>query len=218
MEKKIYGKYVVVSVVLLLVSTQSAPAELTNGDFSNDFTLNTDPTKDWFVESGIVKHWVDNMANFVEDDDKALNSTLSQIFTLDPLSLELSFDVVMPGVFGGETDKFTASLLNPTTQEALISIFGKTYFYYLDSGDVVDDTLVTVTGKKTISLDVSSWANQEVKLVFNLEHEYDDGKETNVFLDNVSVSLVPVPGAFMLGCIGIGTFSFLRRTKLIKIF
>ncbi|MCX5636147.1 MAG: hypothetical protein NTX52_00435 [Planctomycetota bacterium] len=138
-------------------------------------------------------------ARFGPDEEEVLqHSTLSQIFTMDAGSRTLSFDLVM-GIGGGETDVFTAYLLNPLTNAPLIFIDGKDYFFSLSSdGDIEKDELVSVTGD-TISLDVLGLAGSDVKIVFDLAHEYGDGADTYAFLDNVNVSLIPAPGAFLLG-------------------
>lgn len=186
--------------VLFQVSMQPALADVTNGTFDTDLS-------GWNVESGVVLHELvggDGKALFKQDDDdEDPSSILSQPFTLDPLSLTLSFDREMESFVPGETDTFTASLLD-SSDNPLVSYSGETYFYSLNSqSPPIEETAtgVTVTGN-TVSLDVSSWAGDDVKLLFALEHEYDD-QFTSVLVDNVSVSLVPVPGAFVLGSLGL---------------
>ena len=88
---------IVAGVLSFWVLTQPALADLHNGDFSDDFTWNTDPTLDWHVESGIVQHVLvsgDGKAKFIQGDpdNQYSNSTLKQIFELDSEALELSFE------------------------------------------------------------------------------------------------------------------------------
>ncbi len=183
---------ITVGFISLLVLAESAPAGLTNGDFSFDLSS-------WDVTLGSVTHWPTptGAALFSSDTDKVFeHSTLSQSFLLDEESLTLSFDFLME-TDGGETDVFTASLDgNPIY--TLSSDFGDTSF---------DDTF---------SYDVSSLAGQEVVLVFDLKHDYDDDSNTTVMLDKVSVELVPVPSAVILGSFGL-TFSgwLLKRRKMV---
>jgi hypothetical protein len=124
--------------------------------------------------------------------------------------MTLSFDLTME-TGEGETDVFTASLLNPLTNAPLISLSGKNYFFSLSSNGVIEDDLVTVTGD-TYGLDVFGITVSNVKIVFDLAHEYDE-TDTYAFLDNVNVSLIPAPGAFVLGSIGIAFVSWLRRRR-----
>ncbi len=183
---------VAASVVSLLVLAQSAHADLMNGEFIDNLSP-------WTVDPTGAVLWIDadaaddGEALFIPDDQELYpESTLSQIFTLDPESLTLSFDFVMDII--AETDIFTASLLDdqgdalgPFSDEA-------DFFYFLDSkGEEHKAAEVVVTGD-TVSLDVSSWAGEEVKLVFNLQHDYTDGEDTYVSLDNVAVSIIPAPG------------------------
>ena len=96
---------------------------------------------------------------------------------------------------GDETDIFTASL-------------GEEVLYELPSSNPLVGSVIPVT------LDVSDYVGVgSVKLEFNLAHDYDDGSETTVQLDNVA--LVPVPGAVVLGSIGLslaGCWLGKRRT------
>jgi len=212
--------------VALLVLAESAGADLANGEFIDDLSP-------WIVsplivggDNGVV--WIDGDADgdgeakFIPDlaDSPSWDdSTLSQIFTLDPQSLTLSFDFRM-GTVGDETDIFTASLLDTTVLEnPLVFVSGETYFYYFDSvafENKATEVFVSVIDNiRTVSLDVSTWASEEVKLVFNLEHDYTEAVDTEVYLDNVGVSLVPVPGALVLGSIGLslaGCWLGKRRT------
>jgi hypothetical protein len=191
-------------------------AGITNGDFSADLT------NGWTIESGYVNWWADSSARLAPDYDKDtffLHSTLSQVFTMDAGSMTLYFDLTMEAG-EGETDVFTASLLD-STDVPLISIGGgKDYFFSLSSeGDIEKDDLVTITGDitnldMTVALDVSGLALPcSAKIVFDLAHDYGDDVDTYAFLDNVNVSLIPTPGAFVLGSIGVGFVTWLRRRR-----
>jgi hypothetical protein len=106
-----------------------------------------------------------------------------------------------------ETDVFTTSLLD-SHGNPRICVSGKTYFYSLDSnGDEEMAPGVSAIGN-TVSLGVSSWAGEEVKLRFTLEHDYTDDIDTYAFLDNVGVLIIPGPGAFVLAGLG-GRFGLL---------
>ena len=179
--------WIVASLVSLLVFVRPAPADLVNGDFSSDLSVG------WTVAGG-VERW-DEAARFYGDEDGEGydHSTLTQVFTLDPLSLILSFDVLMT-TGGGETDYFTASLDGTT--------------FYTRGSDFGGETFA-----ETFTYDVSSLAGTTVELAFDLEHDYTDGYITVVSLDNVAVSLIPTPGAVLLGSIGLSFSGWLLRKR-----
>jgi hypothetical protein len=200
-------KSIAVSIAFLFALTHSLHAGITNGDFSADLSIG------WTIESGYVEWWADSSARLAPDYDEETffsHSTLSQVFTMDAGSQLLSFDLTME-TGGGETDVFTAYLLD-SSSDPLIHITGKDYFFSLSSDGDIEDELVSVTGD-TISLDVSGLAGSNVKIVFDLAHDYDDYTNTYAFLDNVNVSLVPAPCAFILGSIGVGFVAWLRRRR-----
>lgn len=193
-------------VALAGVTAVAAPA-LQNGDFSSGLGS-------WTVESGAVSDG-GGFALFEEDPVFGMSS-LVQEFGLPPGALELSFDVDMSAVAGGDDfgcspDAFTASLLDPLTYDPLVSNPGFTDFYYLDNTGW-EETIATVAGS-TVSLDVSPFAGQDVFLGFDLLGG-DDGCLTSVSVDNVSVSVIPAPGALLLGMIGTGLVGFLRRARI----
>ena len=107
----------------------------------------------------------------------------------------------------GETDRFKVYLYSPDTAGPDLPLApldlaaGQDYFFYWDSGAYWNSPLyntdyVTVempfSGVKTVCLNVSEWADQEVRLVFALEHDFTDG-ETVISIYDVGVELgVPV--------------------------
>lgn len=201
----------VVLVCLLYTPLAIAAPSVSNGDFSAGLT-------DWTVEYGTVTDG-GGFALF-EEDAFDLSSTLSQVFTLSPGALALSFDIVFDSAPGGADwgfppDAFTASLLDPLTLDALI--FNPTYtdFYYQDNTGLVE-TVADITGN-TVSLDVSSLAGYgDVLLSFDLWGG-DDGMITSASIDNISVSVIPAPGALLLGMIGSGLVGVWRRSRIGKI-
>jgi len=191
--------------------TAFAAPTVQNGDFSAGLA-------NWTLEYGDV---IDGggFALF-QESITVLSSTISQVFTIPALAQELSFDVIMLSVPGGDYDEFawpdafTASLLDPVTYNPLVFNPGYTEFYYMDNTGYVD-TIATVSGN-TVSVDVSGFAGLDAYLVFDLWGSYD-GMLTSVSLDNVKVSVIPVPGALLLGFIGIGTVGVLNISRFRKV-
>jgi len=202
---------VIVGLALFSGSLVFAVPTIENGDFS------TPGLSGWTVEYGTVTDG-GGYALF-EEDSFELSSTLSQEFTIPALALELSFDVELSAVPGGDDfgfppDAFTASLLDPVTFDPLISNPGYTDYYFVDNQGLVE-TVATVTGN-TVSLDVSGLRGLDALLSFDLWGG-DDGMLTSVSVDNVNVSVIPTPGALLLAGIGTGLVGFLRRTRIGKI-
>jgi hypothetical protein len=206
MKKKSHLKSVALCVLVVLCTALAGFAGITNGDFS------TPGLYAWTVEYGTVTDG-GGFALF-EEDSSSLSSTLSQVFTIPALGLELSFDVVMTSVPGEEdetwADAFTASLLDAATLDPLIYNPGYTDFYYLDNTGYLE-TVATISGNKVI-LDVSGLRGLDALLSFDL-WAYYDGMVTTVELDNVEISAIPAPGALVLGLIGTGAIGLWRRFK-----
>ena len=180
---------IIVGFVSLLVLGESAGADLVNGDFTYGIS-------GWDTAGLAPVVWSeDDQAALFQPDGTTANSTLSQEdITVNSEFPWLSFDVFML-TEGGETDVFTASL-------------GGDELYELLSSDPIVGGVIPVT------LNVSDFIGAgPVKLEFNLAHVYTDDSTTTVLLDNVA--LVPVPGALILGSIGLslaGCWLGKRRT------
>ena len=105
--------------------------------------------------------------------------------------------------------------MDPLTFDPLISNpFPYTDFFYLDNTGYVE-TVANFSGN-TVRLDVSSLAGLDAYLVFDLWASYD-GMLTSVSLDKVEVSVIPTPGALLLGLIGTVAVGILRRSRIEKI-
>jgi hypothetical protein len=206
MKKKSHVEWVASCVLVVLCTALPVCAGITNGDFS------TPGLYGWMVEYGTVTDG-GGFALF-EEDAFDLSSTLSQQFTISALALELSFDVVMSsdGDYESWPDAFMASLLDPVTFDPLVSNpgVGVTDFYYLDNTGY-EETVATVSGNKVI-LDVSGFRGLDALLSFDLWASAD-GMTTTVNLDNVNITVIPAPGALLLGLIGMGTVGLWRKIR-----
>jgi len=209
MKKKTYLKSLGVGgiALLCLCLTTFAGQTLQNGDFSAGLS-------NWTVEYGSVTDG-GGYALF-QEHPVDYSSTLSQGFTIPALALDLCFDVMMSYEAGGPYDQFAppdaflGSLYDSDGNPLFANPLGVDEFYYLDNTSIVDTT-GTLIGN-TVRLDVSSLAGQDVLLVFDLWSSYD-GMTTTVNLDNVNITVIPAPGALLLGLIGTGLFGLLRKSK-----
>jgi hypothetical protein len=183
---------------LLLVFPGLSRAVPTDGAFDNGLN-------EWHY-SGVVSDGGE-FALFEENLDGDRMSSLWQDFILPHGALELSFELEM---YSEEeendddpptTDIFTASLLTDGVLRELYSI-DNTLAY--TNSPWTFDTLVT--------LDVSSFADRNVRLTFGLLSD-DDNYTTKVSLDNVIVSVIPAPSAVLLGSIGVASVAWLRKRR-----
>jgi len=182
-------------VVACIAVPGFADPSLQNGDFSAGLSP-------WAVEYGIVTDG-GGFALF-EEDTASLSSTLSQQFTIPALAMQLSFDVLFSsaGTYDDASwpDALTACLFdNPSDLIPLISNPGYNDFFYMDHTGGVE-TVGTFDGTH-VALDVSAFRGLDAYLVFDLLAS-DDGMTTTVSVDNVNVSVVPLPGALLLGLVG----------------
>jgi hypothetical protein len=198
-----------VSISLVLAGTlQAVP---TNGDFSSGLDS-------WTVESGTVTDG--GGYAFFEENSSFYSSLINeQPFTLPAGAFELSFELSM-GYEGGppNSDTFTVSLLDETLNPLISYNPSVTWFYSLEPGfepvtvatwgDIGDDWM-------RVTLNVSSFAGTNVLLAFDFISEADD-VTTTVKLDNVNVLAIPAPAALLLGFIGTGLVSLLRRSGKLR--
>ena len=207
MESRISCRFTVFFSFLITLSGIDvyASPSIQNGYFS-------DGLNGWTVEWGYVVNPSD-YALFAEHPID-ISSTLNQEFTIPSLAQVLSFEVLMSDTPGGDSyssewpDAFTASLLDPITNDPLVANDGFTDFFYIDNSGIID-TVADFTGRK-VSLDVSGFAGSDAYLVFDLWMSYD-GRQTIVQLDDVEISVIPAPGALLLSLIGIGSLRILKK-------
>jgi hypothetical protein len=213
MLKNCYVKASVVCILAGLLMASVASAIPTNGDFSQPISVG------WTVESGTVTV-IDGYAKFEEDESLMSSLINDQPFTIPAGALDLSFDLKMDVKGLPSSDAFTVSLLDPGFNPLISYDPGVvTWFYYLENPYVEPMTVATVNDIgndwKRVTLHVSSLVElgpQDVLLAFDL-FSIDDTVTTTVSLDNVNVTIIPAPGALLLGFIGTGLVSLLRRSK-----
>ncbi len=188
-------------VATAAISPARADASLLNGDFSSGLA-------GWSVDWGDVTDG-GGFARF-QEHPVDFSSTLSQQFSIPAAASLLSFDLELSSAPGGDPDPFawpdafTASLLDAATFDPLISWDPLvTEFFLLENTGAIETAAGMTVAGNTISLDVSSWRGQDVLLSFDLWASYD-GMTTTAELDNVNVSVVPLPGAALLALIGLG--------------
>jgi len=203
-------------VVIIVLALSGLPAfalpSLQNGDFSEPDLAG------WTVISEPVIS-LSGVAFFPQDieEEGDFTSALGQAFTFPTGALTLSFDIVMTTMGGHETDSFTASLYdNSTDLNPLVSIGSDIdEFFYIDSryqDDPTDPDFMKTVGTfdgTTVTLDASGFQDQDAYLLFNLYSE-DEQLVTTLELDNVNISIIPEPATLLL--LGLGGL-FLRKHR-----
>ncbi|MGE5297219.1 MAG: hypothetical protein ACM3VT_20545 [Solirubrobacterales bacterium] len=197
--------------ILAVCATCSQAYLVTNGDFSSDILYPTgDITSNWLTEDSPAVFWQSDEQNvlftFLGDDDPA-GLTLVQRVSLNPgtytLSFDYTFDSTIPDIEEPpESDNFFA-IAEPT--------FGGTATSKIatNSGET---TSFTQEGEGRLTF--TTTAAGEVLLTFLLSRDtaIPQSVATTVCLDNVQLSIVPVPGAAILGGLGL-VYSGLRLRR-----
>ena len=176
--------------------TTLAQADLVNGDFSSGGA-------GWatsgvvFFFSGTASFWEDLPYGYTDSKGDFSYSTLMQDFSRDSTDTTLEFDFKLPGI-GTETD-YLQLLLNGTVIDVAST----------SSADSNNDG-----NWHHWSQDLSAMPQGNTSIIFRLKG-YDDILDTTVEIDNVAVtSVVPLPGAFILGNLGLGLSGWrLRRRR-----
>ncbi|MDV6028667.1 MAG: hypothetical protein F9B45_00855 [Phycisphaera sp. RhM] len=199
-------------LAIFSIGLNTARGGIINGDFS---TALTDPGAGWVTAFGLEPPVTESdQAKFVIDSFADNLVQLEQEFLLPVGASSLSFDYQFRTETGGFLDPFfgappfdifQASLLNPVTLDALISIDASDdRFFGIDADGItyaaaeVGTPTILSNGFTRVTLDVSALASQSVLLDFLFLGE-DDGLISTVLLDNVTVTtastVVPEPGA-----------------------
>ena len=195
-----------VLLTVLLGLTVSARADLSNGDFEfegADWTA-CDPVNVEF-DAGIAVLYENTDYSYSDPPDPDFDySSISQTFLLDAadMHLELDFRFRPPDDEPPppETDYFQVVLGG-----TVIGIASTDDAAYGD-GEWERDYVVPLSSE--------FFAGDWIPLTFRLKG-YDDENETVVEIDNVHLAggVVPVPGAFLLGGLGLGCAGWRLRRK-----
>ena len=185
---------------------------LRNGDFSN--SLSTGWT-DYQVVSVVG-------GNGILGEDPDFYSFLEQEFTIPDLSVGFSFDYKPLFELDGD-EAFSASLLNPFSHAPLVPTDAdpgdpsESYYFLTDSygTTLTDSSFVTLAdigdGWTSVSLDLATLGGfgTDALLAFDFIG-FDASYGSRILIDNASVSVVPLPGAALLGMVGLGIIGLTR--------
>jgi hypothetical protein len=189
--------------VFLFLPAGSATANITNPDFSDGLN-NWERNDDDLVSAVDYPDASSGKAAHFLPDYRNINplSSLSQVFWLDLDSKTLSFDVDISLV---ESGIFKAALLDLEGKSLVDTVDGTNFFTISSDGKPSGDK----------ELDVSKLGVKRVELVFNLYNDNDF--DTEAWLYNLGISkdiqVIPVPGAVVLGGIGVAFVGWLRRRR-----
>jgi len=206
MMKNIHRVIIFVGIFLFLPA-HSIIANITNPGFDD---ADEDGVIDGWANNELVSAFTPGSVQFSPDDEEPLNhdSLLSQVFTFDPESQTLSFSVTLS--YSIETGVFTAALLDPDTEVPLVYLPEDPDHFFTISSDQVPP------GEERdfpCSLDISGLRGQQVKLVFDLNNDYLGMFDSYAILHDLHISVIPVPGAVVLGGIGACIVGWLRRRR-----
>jgi hypothetical protein len=191
------------TIALTLAFTGQVLAVPSNGDFS------TPGLADWTVSGTVAEAEEGGLALFNENTSGDRMSSLSQDFTMPSNAQNLTFERIF-NYSGGppNSDTFSVSLTN-------LSNNAVTTLYYINS-DSVESPAGSSSGN-LVTLDMSSFSSQDVRLTFALYSDPADEGTTIVSLDNVAISssapIVPAPGALLMAAIGTTLVGWFRRSK-----
>jgi len=210
------GRKVVLSIVLTFMLLESyAMADLINGDFSSPLGP-ADDLLGW-------DYWaISRVSEVAVMGDPFDWPYLEQVFTIPDLALTFSFDY-KANIAAGGWGSFVASLLDPTTYNPIIpsaAYPAGEYFahdWYIDGSETIWQDYVTVTdlggGWNNIRLDLFptlGGAATDAYIFFDFFSF--DSSNSEILIDNVNVTVVPVFSSVLLGVMGLGTSAaFLRR-------
>lgn len=225
MKEKRFFELLGFSVMVLTIASVAAYAGPTppNGDFSAGLS-------EWTYNVVTVEAEVAVLG----EDSSTLWTFLEQEFTIPEFALSLSFEY-NPLFETDGVESFSASLLDPLSGDPLIPTdadpsWPSAPYYFMHGWDSLSDPIVdellkdvaymTVTpigeGWSRVSLDLTSLGGLETDalLAFDFIAGFNDGSiDGEIRIDNVSVSVIPAPGALLLGLIGTGAVGLWRRLR-----